>query len=155
MPQLFFDVIVPAHNEEPGISATVRSLLQVDYPRNLYRIVVIADNCTDQTAARAQAAGASVLTRNDPAHRGKGHVLTYAFGHSLREGRADSVAVVDADTTFSQNLLRAFAARIKRGADAVQVDYVVHNPDASWRTRLLPIAFWTVHVLRSLAPERF
>ncbi len=154
MPQLFFDVIVPAHNEEPGISATVRSLLQVDYPRNLYRIVVIADNCTDQTAARAQAAGASVLTRNDPAHRGKGHVLTYAFGHSLREGRADAVAVVDADTTVSQNLLRAFAARIERGAEAVQVDYAVQNPDASWRTRLLRIAFGTFHVLRSLARER-
>jgi cellulose synthase/poly-beta-1,6-N-acetylglucosamine synthase-like glycosyltransferase len=154
MPRLFFDVIVPAHNEEVGISATVASLLQIDYPRNLFRVVVVADNCTDQTAARAEEAGATVLTRTAPAHRGKGYVLTYAFEHSLQDGRADAVSVVDADTVVSPNLLRAFAARIERGAEAVQVDYAVQNPDASWRTRLLRIAFGSVHVLRSLARER-
>src|SRR5262249_40397740 len=87
--------------------------------------------------------------------RGKGYALSCAFEHSLREGLADAVTVVDADTTVSANLLRAFAARIARGADAVQADYAVQNPNASWRTRLLRIAFGSFHVLRSLARERF
>jgi cellulose synthase/poly-beta-1,6-N-acetylglucosamine synthase-like glycosyltransferase len=54
----------------------------------------------------------------------------------------------------SPNLLRAFAARIEAGALAVQADYAVRNPDASWRTRLMAIAFGAFHVLRSAARER-
>src|SRR5262245_53380726 len=56
-----FDVLVPAHDEEEGIAATVASLLAVDYPCELFRVRVIADNCTDRTAERAAAAGAQVL----------------------------------------------------------------------------------------------
>jgi len=154
-PRLFFDIVVPAHDEENLIGGTVGALLQIDYPRNLFRVLVVADNCSDETAARAEAAGATVLVRSDPVHRGKGYALSCAFEHSLREGLADAVTVVDADTTVSANLLRAFAARIARGADAVQADYAVQNPNASWRTRLLRIAFGSFHVLRSLARERF
>jgi 1,2-diacylglycerol 3-beta-glucosyltransferase len=152
--KLFFDVVVPAHNEEAGVGATVQSLLSVDYPRDLFRVGVVAHNCTDQTAARAQAGGATVLIHNDPNRRGKGHALSYAFEQSLAEGRADAVVVVDADTTVSPNLLRAFASRIDHGATAVQADYGIRNPDVSWRTRLLRIAFGMFHVLRSLARER-
>ncbi len=152
--RLFFDVVVPAHNEEAGVASTVKSLLSMDYPPGLFRVVVVADNCTDQTAKRAQAAGATVLTRTDRSRRGKGYALSYAFEYSLREGRAQAVAVVDADTTVSPNLLRAFAARIERGASAVQADYAVQNPETSWRTRLVRIALGMFHVLRSLARER-
>ena len=73
-PRLRFDVVVPAHDEERGVSATVRSLLAVEYPPELRRVVVVADNCTDRTAARAAEAGAIVLVRNDPGRRGKGEI---------------------------------------------------------------------------------
>ncbi len=152
--KLFFDVVVPAHNEEAGISVSIDSLLSMDYPHHLFRVLVVAHNCTDQTAARAQASGATVLIHNDPSRRGKGHALTYGFEQSLAEGRADAVVVVDADSTVSPNLLRAFASRIDGGAAAVQADYTVQNPNVSWRTRLLRIAFGMFHVLRSLARER-
>src|SRR5580704_15206089 len=59
-----FDVIVPAHDEELGIAATVESLLAVDYPEELRRVLVVADNCQDATAVRAREAGAVVLERN-------------------------------------------------------------------------------------------
>src|SRR5258708_38764066 len=61
-----FDVIVPAHDEELGIAATVESLLAVDYPAELRRVLVVADNCGDATAARARDAGAVGLARTDP-----------------------------------------------------------------------------------------
>jgi cellulose synthase/poly-beta-1,6-N-acetylglucosamine synthase-like glycosyltransferase len=154
-PRTRFDVIVPAHDEEVGIAATVQSLASVDYPPSLRRIVVVADNCTDATAARATAAGAAVLERHDPSRRGKGYALAFAFDQSLREPRhADAVVVVDADTHVTPNLLRAFDARLQAGARALQAEYAVANPLASWRTRLMHIGFALFHDVRSRARER-
>jgi 1,2-diacylglycerol 3-beta-glucosyltransferase len=150
---LRFDLIVPAHNEEAGIADTVRSLLAVDWPQEQRRVLVVADNCVDGTAAAARAAGAEVLERTDPVNRGKGFALELAFAHSLA-GKADALVVVDADTVVSQNLLAAFAARLESGAPAVQADYRVRNPDASWRTRLIAIALGAFHVVRSRGRER-
>ncbi len=153
-PHVRFDVIVPAHDESHGIAATVASLRALDYPHDLFRVVVVADNCQDDTAGCALTAGAIVRPRHDLTRVGKGHALAYAFDQVLREGLADAVVVVDADTVVSPNLLRAFAARIEDGAMAVQADYSVRNPDASWRARLVAVAFATFHRLRSLARER-
>src|SRR5205807_7460019 len=86
VPALRFEVVVPAHDEEQGIARTVRSLLALDYPAALRRVVVVADNCTDGTAARARAVGAEVLVRDEPSRRGKGHALAHAFEHGLRTG---------------------------------------------------------------------
>jgi GT2 family glycosyltransferase len=151
--RLRFDIVVPAHDEEAGIGETLRSLLAIDYPRELFRVLVVADNCSDQTAARAREAGASVLERDDLVRRGKGYALELAFAHCLA-GSTDALVVIDADTVVAPNLLHAFAARLQAGAQAVQADYAVRNPDASWRTRLMTIAFATFHELRSLARER-
>jgi cellulose synthase/poly-beta-1,6-N-acetylglucosamine synthase-like glycosyltransferase len=153
-PRLKFDVVVPAHNEEIEIGATVASLLALGYPRTHFRVLVIADNCVDGTAAKAAAAGARVLVRDDLELRGKGHALAYAFSLSLAEGFADAVVVVDADTVVSKNLLSAFAARFEAGAEVLQAEYGVRNPLSSWRTRLMTIALSAFHGVRSLARER-
>ena len=108
--------------------------------------MVVADNCADETAARAEQAGARVFIRHDEERRGKGYALAHAFEKLHTE--VDAIVVVDADTFVSPNLLRAFAARIELGALAVQADYAVKNP-SSWRTRLMAIAFGAFHVLRS------
>jgi 1,2-diacylglycerol 3-beta-glucosyltransferase len=148
-------VVVPAHDEEAGIAETVGSLRCVDYPREEYRILVVADNCSDRTAEEAREAGADVvLVRQDPGRRGKGYALRFAFDSVLEEGFAESVVVVDADTVVSPNLLTAFAARFADGALALQAHYGVRNAGESWRTRLLAIAFGAFHGVRSLARER-
>jgi len=149
-----FDIVVPAHDEEAGVADTVRSLLAVAYPRDRFRVFVVADNCIDQTAARARAAGAHVLERLDPERRGKGHALAFAFDRLTNEGFADALVVVDADSLVTPNLLGAFAARIESGARALQAGYGVRNRDASWRTRLLHLGFTLFHDVRSLARER-
>lgn len=147
-----FRVVVPAHDEAEGIASTIESLLSVAYPCELFDVLVVADNCSDDTAARARAAGALVIERQDAVQRGKGYALLHAF-ERLPEG-LDAVAVIDADTVVSRNLLSAFSARLDAGASAVQADYAVRNPDASWRTRLLAIALGSFHVVRSRGRER-
>ena len=151
---LRFDFIVPAHNEAAVISRTVASLRKVNWPADRFRIVVCADNCTDATAEHARGAGAIVIERQNPAQRGKGYALDFAFQASRAAGFADAVVIIDADAEASENLLEAIAARMENGIRAVQVHYGVLNPMASWRTRLITIAKGAVHVVRSRARER-
>jgi len=152
--KLRFDVIVPAHNEESVITHIIESLQQLDWPSDQFRIVVVADNCTDNTAAIAAAAGAHVMQRADPEQRGKGYALNFAFSASRARGWANAVCVVDADAQVSSNLLEAYAQRIESGEHAVQAHYGISNTNASWRTRLLSIAKASFHIVRSRARER-
>jgi poly-beta-1,6-N-acetyl-D-glucosamine synthase len=87
--------LVAAHNEEDSIAATVRALLlQEQQPE---RVVVIADNCSDDTAMVARAAGAEVLELGTNQHRKSGALNT---GFSLLENEADLLVTVDADTVL-------------------------------------------------------
>ena len=153
-PTTRFVAVVPAHDERLNIAGTVESLLSADYPDLLRRVLVVADNCTDDTADRARAACAEVLVRNDASKRGKGYALAAAFQRVLEQGDADAVVVVDADTRVTSNLLLALAGRLQSGAHAVQAGNAVGNPGASWRTRLMTIAFALFNGLRSLARDR-
>src|ERR1700733_8471056 len=113
--RLRFDIVVPAHNEALGIAHTIANLRQLDWPTDKYRLLVVADNCTDSTAAIAAAAGAQVLERHDPTLRGKGYALLFAFQRSRADAWADAIVIVDADSEVTPNLLEAFAARIEQG----------------------------------------
>lgn len=152
--RLRFDVIVPAHNEAAVIDGVVASLRKLDWPADGFRVLVVADNCTDSTAVLARAAGAEVLERHDTERRGKGYALAFAFQASQAHGWAYAVVVVDADTEVSPNLLEAFATRIENGAAVIQAHYRVLNSQASWRTRLMAIAMASFHRVRSRARER-
>ena len=152
--EIKFDVIVPAHNESTVITHTVASLKKIDWPAECHRIVVVADNCTDDTADLARKSGAEVLERHDTSLRGKGYALNFAFKDSAARNWADAVVVIDADAEVSSNLLSAIAARLEQGAQAVQVHYGILNPSATWRTRLITIAKSAFHSVRSRARER-
>jgi cellulose synthase/poly-beta-1,6-N-acetylglucosamine synthase-like glycosyltransferase len=95
-----------------------------------------------------------VLVRNDPARRGKGWALAFAFERLLAQGFAEAFVVVDADTLVSPNLLSAFAARLQAGGEALQARYGVRDPQSSWRNRLLHLALTLFHDVRSEARER-
>jgi cellulose synthase/poly-beta-1,6-N-acetylglucosamine synthase-like glycosyltransferase len=151
---LKFDVIVPAHNEATVIERTVASVKRIDWPADCFRILVIADNCTDATPALALAAGAIVLERTHVLERGKGYALQFAFHASRQHGVADAVVIIDADAEVSPNILEAFATRIESGEYAIQAHYGILNPFDSWRTRLITIAKASFHIVRSRARER-
>jgi 1,2-diacylglycerol 3-beta-glucosyltransferase len=156
-PRLRFAIVVPAHNEEDGLGATLRSLAAIDYPTDLRRVVVVADNCTDGTAQVARDAGVEVIERTDLDNRGKGFALDKAFSTLLAEpvdARPDALVVVDADTVVARSLLVAFGAAVDAGAEVVQADYRVLNHDANWRTQLMDVAFTCQHRVRGAGRER-
>jgi cellulose synthase/poly-beta-1,6-N-acetylglucosamine synthase-like glycosyltransferase len=145
-------VVVPAHNEAAGIASCVESLLSADVEGMQSTVWVIADNCTDDTAAVAEAAGARVIVRENAELRGKGHALHAAFEHLAMVG-FDCVLVVDADTVVAQNFLVAAAGAMQRGAAAVQVRYVARNAEDSKRTRLMALALRAFNVVRPRGRE--
>lgn len=149
-----FAVLIPAHDEAAGIGATLAALARQEYPRDRFEVVVVADNCTDATAAVAKAGGATVYERSDPEHPGKGQALAWALGRLFAE-RADveAVAFVDADCAPSPNMLGAMAARLATGSEAVQVDYRVANPGESWSSGLRYAAFALVNTVRPLGRD--
>lgn len=150
----YFTFVVPAHNESQGIERTVASLRSVDYPNDRFSVLVVADNCSDDTKERAKYAGARVLERRNLEQRGKGYALELAFATLISEENSDAIVVVDADSDVSPNLLKAMAIRLQEGEGAMQAHYGVRNVDASWRTRLMDLAFTLYHGVRSSARER-
>ncbi len=116
-------VIIPAHDESLGIGATVASLLPQLAPGD--SLVVVADNCTDDTAAVARRAGATVLERSDAARRGKGHAITFAVD-SLRGNPPDVVVLVDADCRVAPaDGLRRLVHAAASGGRPVQGEYLL------------------------------
>jgi glycosyltransferase involved in cell wall biosynthesis len=143
-----FQVLIPAHNEAAGIRSTIKSCQNLDYPKALFEIVVIADNCEDQTAALAQQDGATVLERFDPANRSKGHALKFAFDRLFQNGQInqiDALVVIDADTVVDPHLLRVFARYLEDGQDWIQAFDTVSNAGESWRTRLMTYSFGLIN----------
>jgi cellulose synthase/poly-beta-1,6-N-acetylglucosamine synthase-like glycosyltransferase len=147
-------IVIPAHNEETGIARTIASVCADTGGDPDVSVIVIADNCTDATADRARSAGARVLIRHDPAQRGKGYALDFAFRRLLAEG-FEAFIVVDADTRVSPGSIQAIRSRIGAGADAVQCRYTVANAEASVRTRLMNVALLAFNVMRPRGRDRF
>jgi len=93
-------VLVPAHNEASEIGITLENLLpQI---KNNDRLIVIADNCTDNTALVAQECGVVVIERNNPEKRGKGYALDYGLS-LLESDPPDIVIIIDADCSTESN----------------------------------------------------
>lgn len=147
-----FCIVIPAHDEAEGIEACLRGIQGAEVGLHTVTVVVVADNCGDDTAARAEAAGARVLVRDDPERRGKGYALDHAFSILLKEDH-EVFVVVDADTRVEANFLTELAARFQAGADAVQTRYRVSNPEQSIRARLMHVAWLAFNVLRPRGRE--
>jgi len=142
VPPSRFLFVIPAHNEEANIRSTVTSCRDVAYEPALYRVLVIADNCTDETARVAREAGAEVFERTDALRRSKGYALECFFDHRPEIAEDfDAIVLIDADTVVEPGILSAFGAALAEGKDWIQCYYTVRNPDASWRTRMMTYAF--------------
>src|SRR3981189_3547862 len=95
-------VLIPAHNEGAGILPTIRDVQAQLGPND--SILVVADNCTDDTASIVQAAGVEVTIRADPARRGKGYALEFGV-RLLGLNPPDVVVIIDADCRLGGNAL--------------------------------------------------
>lgn len=113
-------VLVPAHDESASISGTVRALRSQLAPQD--RILVVADNCTDDTAVRAAAAGATVIERRDPERRGKGYALRFGV-QALEPEPPDVVVVVDADCRLEPGSISLLVSQAQSLQRPVQGEY--------------------------------
>lgn len=145
-------VLLPAHNEASCISATIETLLPQLTDQD--RLVVIADNCSDETAEIARGFGATVIERIDPVLMGKGYALDYG----LRFIETDPPAVVvmaDADCIVHQGAID----RIARLADAVsrpiQSTYLMERPaNPGPNDAVSALAFMVKNVVRPRGLDR-
>jgi cellulose synthase/poly-beta-1,6-N-acetylglucosamine synthase-like glycosyltransferase len=144
-------VLVPAHNEEALIGRCIRSVLACADSGT--ELLVVAHNCSDATAAEAEAAGARVLLLSDPGQAGKGCALRFGFAAALA-GPSQAVLVIDADSVVSAGLIAAVRRRFLRGAQALQCRYEVNNPQENQRTKLMALAFQAFNVIRPRGRER-
>ena len=147
-----FMAIIPAHNEENVIKNLVESLKKVDYPKNLYYIYVIADNCTDKTAQIAKDAGAIVYERFDEKNKTKGHALQWFLKQKIEEdAQYDAFCIFDADNIVDKNFLNVMNKKLCQGEDVVQGYKDIKNPSDSWVSAGYAIFYWTMHRFYHLA----
>lgn len=145
LPLKRFAIFIPAHNEAEVIDNIVENLGHLNYPRDSYDVFVIADNCSDNTAAIAKAAGANVLERFDDKEKGKGFALKWAFEKVLygEECDYDAAVVFDADNLVSKNFLKEMNNKLCDGYKVLQGYIDSKNPNDSWITTSYSVAFWT------------
>ena len=147
-----FMMILPAHNEASVIGALVESLQALDYPKELYDIYVIADNCTDNTAKVARDAGAIVLERFDPEHKTKGFALQWFLKQKIKENADyDAFFVFDADNIVDKDFIVNMNKKLCQGEDVVQGYRDIKNPTDNWITAGYALFYWTMHRLYHLA----
>ena len=146
--------VIPAHNESDVIIRTILSLKALTDKD--FTINIVADNCTDNTAALARENGAIVYERHDTTKKSKGHALAWLIpqvlaDHAKKAGRDPlAVVVVDADATMSPSSATFARQRFAKGQKILQSAYVLDS-GASGRSKVMSIAFSAINVVRGYA----
>lgn len=145
-------VLVPAHDEALIISPTLRTIISQLTRGD--RLVVVADNCTDETAALAAAEGAEVLERSDLMRRGKGYALDHGIRH-LESNPPAIVLIVDADCRLTPGVIDRLARLSHRSGRPVQALYLMQaSEDASLKMRIAEFAWVIKNQVRPLGLHR-
>ncbi|HET6942074.1 MAG TPA: glycosyltransferase family 2 protein [Sphingomicrobium sp.] len=144
-------VVIPAHDEALVIGETLRSLQAALGDR--MRILVVADNCTDQTAELAREAGIDVIERRDLERRGKGFALAFAADH-LRSNPPDVFAVMDADCATDAASLEALVASAFQGRPSQAINLLRADRQASPLVQLSTFAFMIKNLVRQRGLQR-
>ncbi|MEN6452305.1 MAG: glycosyltransferase family 2 protein [Thermoguttaceae bacterium] len=135
-------VLVPAHDEQAGIERTVRAILATLSAGD--RLLVVADNCTDQTASLARQAGAEVVERTNPDRRGKGYALQCGI-QALATDPPDALIIIDADCRVEPETIEVLARRAVAAQRPVQARNLTEVDP--WRGRARATSLEAVSVL--------
>lgn len=152
LPKTRFAVLLPARNEENVISVIIKSLQAQDYPKELFDIIVIPNNCTDDTEGAALRAGAKILRCADTVST-KGEVLHQILG-SL-QGQYDAYCVFDADNVVDAHFLARMNDAICAGAKVAKSRQCALNPYDNWVSGGYDLYFQSINLLHSKARMRF
>lgn len=141
-------ILVPAHNEEAGLAATLANLMPQLQPQD--RLVVVADNCTDSTAEIARQHSAIVLERQDLTQRGKGYALDYGL-RFLENDPPNVVIVVDADCQVKAGAIAALTQAVMKTNRPNQATYLMTKPpQPSAKDSVSAFAFKVKNLVRPL-----
>ena len=139
-------VLVPAHNESSIIIATLNSLMPQFQAGD--RLLVVADNCSDDTAELARAAGAEVIERSNQQQRGKGYALDFGVRH-LAADAPEVMIIVDADCQVSEGTIERLAISCIESGRPVQALYLMHAPEGSGlKVRIAEFAWRVKNLVR-------
>lgn len=140
-------VVIPAHDEAAVIGGVLADLAGDDYEDRA--VWVLADRCTDDTAAIAKASGVLVAERSE-GPSGKGAALAWYLDEEPL-GIEEALVVFDADNRLPPDVLGAMADRLDEGADAVQCYLDVENPDGSVLATASALSYWASNRMVQLA----
>ncbi len=107
-------VLIPAHNEALTIGGTVQALLDALDDETAISVLVVADNCSDDTAQIARGHGVTVIERQDLTQRGKGFALAFGRDHLAKlpsDEQPQAVIVLDADCRTDRASLQVLAGQ--------------------------------------------
>jgi cellulose synthase/poly-beta-1,6-N-acetylglucosamine synthase-like glycosyltransferase len=121
-------VLVPAHNESAAIAATLEDIKA--QLRAGDRLLVVADNCTDDTAAIARLSGAEVVERQESERIGKGYALDWGLRHLDRDP-PDVVVMIDADCRLAEDSIGRLTSACSMTGRPVQALYLMTVPEGS------------------------
>jgi cellulose synthase/poly-beta-1,6-N-acetylglucosamine synthase-like glycosyltransferase len=121
-------VIIPAHNESTGLLPTISDIKP--QLKDGDRLLVIADNCSDDTAAVAATAGAEVVTRADMTRIGKGYALSWAIDH-LSAAPPDLVLFIDADCRVQPDLIERLTGACCASGRPTQASFLMKTAENS------------------------
>lgn len=133
--------IIPARNESAVVPNLVKSLLEQRYPRSLFDVYVVPNNCDDDTEAVALRAGARILPCTGPVTR-KGDVLRQAFSQLSATGQYDAYCVFDADNVVHPDFFSHVNRAVHAGYDVAQGFRDSKNPFDSWISGGTSVFYW-------------
>ena len=140
-------ILVPAHNEQAVIQATLQNLHgELNEQTSL---LVVADNCEDDTPSLAEAAGARVVRRIDPTRRGKGYAIEFGLDE-LAKAPPEVVVIVDADCRVVPGSIGTLSARALATGRPIQAEYLILPPTLEPRTAINAVAFLIKNRVRPL-----
>lgn len=151
-PQKSFAVLVAAHNEEKVVGALLENLKNLDYPKELFDVFVICDNCTDQTADIARSYGVYACERFNREKRGKGFAIEWMLNELWsRPKQYDAIVMFDADNLVNEDFLRLMNDDLCAGHRVIQGYLDTKNPNDSWITAAYAISYWYTNRLWQLS----
>jgi len=145
-------LLVPAHNEEGAVRASVEAMRAASPPNT--RVLVVAHNCSDRTAEEATLGGALVHRLDEPDRRGKGYAL--AGGRdALAADPPEVVIVIDADCVPEPGSIATLAATALATGRATQASYLFRpRPDASPVVQISSFAMLVKNLVRQRGAKR-
>jgi cellulose synthase/poly-beta-1,6-N-acetylglucosamine synthase-like glycosyltransferase len=144
-------ILVPAHNEQAVITATLDSLR--GELTDQVSLLVVADNCQDDTPLLAERAGARVVRRTDPTRRGKGYAIEFGL-NELAKDPPEIVIIVDADCRVEPGSIAVLAERAKSTGRPIQAEYLILPPRLEPRSAVNAVAFLIKNRVRPLGLAR-